>query len=177
MGRLSGLKSWGSAGWRFLHAASWTYASNPTPEDREEMFTFLHAFSSVIPCNRCKKHWQVFLSENLSDVHSEHLKSRTSLTKFLVYGHNQVNLRLGKPYFSYESARELYDPAIPTKAVRMSFSYEFAFVVSIFAIVAVIVVVFTRYRSASARVRNRYRTFQHRVDNVRLRVFPLLTSS
>ena len=112
MGRMTGLPTWGPAGWTFLHVASWTYPVVPTETQRREMFTFLHAFAAVLPCMLCREHWQRYLRETLPDATSPHLASREALTRYLVDAHNDVNRRLGKAEFSYAAAQQLYDPAV-----------------------------------------------------------------
>lgn len=112
MGRMTGLPTWGPAGWTFLHVASWTYPFVPTETQRREMFAFLHAFAAVLPCMLCREHWQRYLRETLPDAASPHLASREALTRYLVDAHNDVNRRLGKAEFSYAAAQQLYDPAV-----------------------------------------------------------------
>lgn len=172
MGRLSGLKNWGPAGWTFLHVSSWAYPLHPTLQEKKDMFAFLHSFASILPCKRCRQEWTVFIKANLPNVEDSKLDSRVSLTQFLVYGHNLVNDKLGKPRISYEKARELYDPTIstPSPIPRPHIAATFILVI----LVCIICATYLKNRhSFSAQAQNKCKTSRHRVDNVRLTAFPL----
>lgn len=160
MGRLSGLRSWGPAGWTFLHVMSWTYPEEPSAQDREDMFIFLHAFAKVLPCTRCRRHWSKLLSKALPSSSSPRLSSRTSLAGFLVDAHNDVNGELGKPVVTHDEARRLFDPRTPACFPHRA---------GVFIAVVALVLLFLLFRSCPtlARVRSRYRTFLHPVGSAR----------
>ena len=54
---------WGSCGWLFLHSVALNYPVNPTYNDKVYMKTFFEMVGKVLPCNSCKKHLNVILSD------------------------------------------------------------------------------------------------------------------
>lgn len=160
MGKRSGLRSWGPAGWTFLHVVSWTYPENPTNQEREEMYVFLHAFSKVLPCKRCRRHWTESLVKAVASSESPHLSSRAALTRFIVDAHNDVNRRLGKRVLSYDEARRLFDPQAPLCFIdRWKGPFTMVGLV-------LLVVVFFRMCRTSAQARSKYMTSLRRAGSV-----------
>jgi hypothetical protein len=164
MGRLSGLRSWGPAGWTFLHVMSWTYPEEPSLQDREDMFIFLHAFAKVLPCARCRKHWSKLLSAALPSSSSQHLFSRENLAFFLVDAHNDVNRKLGKSVVTHDEARRLFDPRTPSSCVSQRAGIVIIVVV---ALVVFLLGVLLRTCPTLVRARSRYRTFLHPAGSAR----------
>ena len=134
-----------------MHVVSWTYPEHGNKEARMRAFRFMHTFASVIPCMRCRMDWSHYLSENFNTVDTPHLESRDAFTKFLVDGHNYVNRKLNKREFTYEEARQLYDPNAfdpPDRSLRAD-----AMIVGTFFILIVCVIVlrfWLRYENCPA---------------------------
>lgn len=94
-------KLWGSSAWRFLHIISLNYPNTPGLSDKNDYKNFLFYFSKVIPCDKCRFHFDKLLSEtNLNLI----LSSKEEFFKWTVDIHNSVNLRLNKKQVSYEQA-------------------------------------------------------------------------
>ena len=114
MGRRSAITEWGPAAWKFMHVVSFTYSNAPTSEDRANAFEFMHSFAKMLPCKRCREEWTAYLKEHLPSSESHYLQSMASFSRFLVAGHNFVNVRLGKKIYTYDQAQALYDPSFTT---------------------------------------------------------------
>lgn len=86
-----GIKTWGRAGWTFLHCAAASY--NPSSDaDRTDMLRFLELYGKFLPCPTCSAHF-------LQQVHAMNksvLSSRDNLLKWTVDVHNEVNKINGK---------------------------------------------------------------------------------
>lgn len=108
----SNMDSWGPAGWTFLHALTFAYPNDPSPQRRQAAFDLLHALGQLLPCERCARHWSTHVSETLATPESEHLQSRTHLSRYIVDAHNRVNRLLGKPVVPYTTVRDWYDPQL-----------------------------------------------------------------
>lgn len=96
---------WGNHGWKFLHAISFAYPDNPSEEHRQAALNLFQSLKYLLPCGECCGHYCSGLSKtNLEEV----VKSRESLSRWLVDFHNSVNDRLGKPSYSYAQAEAEY---------------------------------------------------------------------
>lgn len=73
------------------------------------MFTFLRSVGHVLPCKRCRAHYNAYMSARLTDPSSPWLTSRETLSRFLVDLHNDVNARLQRPVVDYESVQYEYE--------------------------------------------------------------------
>ena len=103
------MAQWGSAGWTFLHCVSFSYPDAPTPQDRYEMYAFLTSVGHVLPCKRCRGHYNTFVQARLAGPSSEALESKDTLTRFLVELHNDVNRRLQRHVMEYDRVRKEYE--------------------------------------------------------------------
>lgn len=103
------LAKWGSSGWTFLHSVSFSYSERPTSQERRDMFVFLQSVGNVLPCKRCRAHYNSYVATHLRGSFSPALADRESLSRFVVDLHNDVNLRLQRPTVDYESVRHQYE--------------------------------------------------------------------
>ena len=138
-------------------------SEKPTLQDREDMFVFLHAFSKILPCLRCRRHWTTYIKTTLPSSSNHRLDSKSTLTKFLVDAHNDVNRRIRKPIVSYAEARNLFDPA----TVAEKTTYRFHCTITVVIVVFVLCLYIFKMSPISAQVQNRYRIFLHQVGSVR----------
>ncbi len=91
---------WGPSGWRFLHAVTFAYPEVPTTEHKNAARALFENLKLLLPCEDCCAHY----GKSLDAAHLEQaLESKTKLTRWLFEFHNQVNARLGKPEYSWES--------------------------------------------------------------------------
>ena len=96
---------WGSSAWKFLHAVTFAYPESPTTHHRTAAVQLFKSLLHMLPCGECCTNYQnEFSEENITP----HLKSRDSLSRWLVILHNNVNRRLGKPEMTYEQVEAVY---------------------------------------------------------------------
>ena len=106
----SAINSWGPGAWTLLHTISFTYPVTPSIKERQNMYTFLMSFATVIPCVRCRTDFTDLLQSSLgkSGSSSAHLKSRDAFSKFMVDVHNSVNRRLKYKEVDYATVKRWY---------------------------------------------------------------------
>lgn len=54
---------WGPSTWTFLHLLTFSYPTRPTERDRQNHRQFLNAFATILPCDVCREHFQIKISE------------------------------------------------------------------------------------------------------------------
>jgi len=91
--------------WFVLHSVSFFYPENPTDTDMKIHKDYFESFVHVLPCEDCKMHYRVLLTKYPIDGH---LESRDELSRWVVFIHNQVNKRLGKPEMAYDQVVSNY---------------------------------------------------------------------
>lgn len=91
----------GRATWTFLHTTAAYYPEKPTPNQRVNMLSLLHALPSLYPCSYCAKH----LGENLKEYPPD-VSGRAALSQWLCQRHNDVNRRMGKTIFDCDKTDE-----------------------------------------------------------------------
>jgi len=99
----SDTRLWGSFAWRFLHAISFTYPSNPTDKDKETYKAFFELLPEVLPCKICGHHFKHFLTNNPIQ-----LNNQAELSRWVYEAHSNVNKMQNKPNPSYETVKEAY---------------------------------------------------------------------
>lgn len=93
---------WGKCGWLFLHSVSLDYPDNPSNEDKLRYKTFFESLQYILPCEKCKVHMKQNMEKyKLTD---KILSDKTSVIKWVIDIHNEVNKSLGKSILSYEDA-------------------------------------------------------------------------
>ena len=96
---------WGPSAWTFLHAVSFSYPEDPSPEHKEAALNLFSSLQLLLPCGDCCSHYcSTFQRKDLL----EHLESRETFSRWLVNFHNLVNKRLKKPEYSYDVAKAFY---------------------------------------------------------------------
>ena len=98
---------WGPPLWNSLHIITFDYPIEPRDVDKQNYQIFFHSLKNILPCEQCRQHYAKMIEETLPIEAA--LKSRDSLTRWLVNVHNLVNKRLGKPIVSYDSVKEKYE--------------------------------------------------------------------
>jgi len=100
------VNEWGPAAWKFLHSITFSYPDVPTLDEQRAAESLFNSISILLPCSTCRTHYVNEINSNPPDT-----RSKSTLTSWLVDIHNRVNLRLGKPIFSYANATEVYASA------------------------------------------------------------------
>ena len=98
---------WGPKLWAALHTITFDYPENPSPQDMKNYRDFFHSLKNVLPCSYCREHYKKNIEQDMPIEKA--LTNRTSLSKWLVDLHNNVNQRLGKPTATYDAIKEKYD--------------------------------------------------------------------
>ncbi|ARF09817.1 disulfide thiol oxidoreductase, Erv1 / Alr family [Indivirus ILV1] len=80
---------WGPHAWIFLHSVTMDYPHNPTEKDKENMINFIFYLGKVLPCEKCRRNFQMHLEKN--PLNSKALSSKDSLVKWMIDIHNCVN--------------------------------------------------------------------------------------
>ena len=96
-------KVWGPSAWNFLHTTTFSYPDVPSVEEQSGMEKLFDSLKYTLPCLECKNHFINEIARNPPDI-----RSKTTLTRWLVDLHNRINTRLGKPIFSYNDALKKY---------------------------------------------------------------------
>jgi FAD-linked sulfhydryl oxidase len=91
----------GRATWTFLHATAAYYPDKPTPKQRANMLSLLHALPILYPCTWCGQDFGEDLATHPPDV-----RNRTALSQWLCERHNAVNKKLGKETFDCSGVDE-----------------------------------------------------------------------
>jgi len=106
-------KIWGPNFWFTLHTITLGYPNNPTHEDKRRYNDFFTSVKNVLPCPKCRLHYEEHLSQYPIAVS---LDNKDYLVKWLFDLHNKVNLSLNKSLFSYEDFtdkyRRIFNPTI-----------------------------------------------------------------
>ena len=82
---------WGPHFWTTLHIACLACS------DYKSLVEFVEGYLYIIPCLSCRQHFEKVLEENPVPEAGDYFKWSVDV-------HNIVNVRLGKPQFSYEDA-------------------------------------------------------------------------
>lgn len=116
----SSVAAWGPSAWNFLHAFSYAYPQVPTSDDRENAYLFLVYFARAIPCERCRRDFESYLSIHLTQRgNSPPFASRLAVTQFMVDAHNYVSEKLGKRTYTYSMVDAMYTHRARSNASRM----------------------------------------------------------
>lgn len=107
---------WGPSGWKFLHACTFAWPERPTPQQCKQMYNFLHATSHVLPCGKCRVHFQQQLHRPDHDADAGITSpdcatlrgGRSTLSKWLCEVHNSVNRSLHKRCINYDVLARYY---------------------------------------------------------------------
>ena len=98
-------KFWGPHAWVFLHSVTMNYPKNPSQQDKQKYRDFFKSMERVLPCEKCAFHYSKHIDEFPIDPA---LESRDTLVRWLIQIHNEVNISLNKPEYTYEQVIEEY---------------------------------------------------------------------
>ncbi|AXN91095.1 putative Evr1/Alr family thiol oxidoreductase [Namao virus] len=94
---------WGPSIWKTIHVTCFNYAK----EQKHKMLLFLNTLAQLLPCNIC--------TQSFKDIYAifdpePYMENSYTLFYWSVFIHNLVNLKLQKPYYSFRSALQDYEP-------------------------------------------------------------------
>lgn len=96
---------WGPYMWYILHTISFNYPIKPCEFDKTSHREFIINIKNILPCEKCRRHFQSYLS---TYPISPHLDTRASLIKWVIQVHNFVNERLGKRIYTIAEVLNIY---------------------------------------------------------------------
>jgi FAD-linked sulfhydryl oxidase len=85
---------WGPIFWSTLHIIALAYPDAPSYTEKKAAKDLYTALTHLLPCPVCRQHYTEILKAMPVDTW---LDSRTSLTKWVLNVHNEVNKQLKKP--------------------------------------------------------------------------------
>jgi hypothetical protein len=99
---------WGPLFWYTLHNSAIHYPIEASPLVKQRIKNRILAIPYEISCKTCQPHASAYI-ESIPDSKLDSIVSgRDNLFKFYVDFHNSVNVRLGKPTWTYEQAYNQY---------------------------------------------------------------------
>jgi hypothetical protein len=103
-------KIWGRHGWEFLHAITFGYPINPTDDQKRDYKEYFKLCGHVFPCIYCRQSYQLFITQEGTELSDKVMESRHTLTLWLYNIHNAVNNKLGMDYgVTYEDLVNKYE--------------------------------------------------------------------
>jgi hypothetical protein len=87
----SEISKWGPSLWKALHTITLAFPADATETEKTHYSAFFRLVGSVLPCQECADHYSRIIKSHPPDV-----RSCRSLAQWLIWVHNQVNVRLGK---------------------------------------------------------------------------------
>jgi len=96
-------REWGPRGWNWLHITAINYPLRPSLADARSNFRRIWSFVTHLPCIECRAHAVRFVLQNPPS-----LASTYTLQSWVWKFHNETNIRLGKPFISYEEYQRIY---------------------------------------------------------------------
>jgi hypothetical protein len=109
------VRQWGPNWWATLHTFAISRPLQLSAADRALAHTFVHAFARSLPCVKCRKDFRHVVERDVSSAASASLRTRDAFFRKTIDWHNEVNLRLGKPQWSYDAVYRRY--AMPLEGV------------------------------------------------------------
>jgi len=104
------VKTWGPAGWVFLHCIAQNYPQEPTTSQKKYYISFFKDIGNVLPCRYCRESYQQFIKEGSTKLTKTVMKNRQTLSKWLYDIHNKVNKKLEvKEIPSFEEVTQKYE--------------------------------------------------------------------
>lgn len=91
---------WGNHAWNLLNCIVLEYENAPTQIDKDNMTNFFMALGKVLPCKKCQVNYSSHLLKYPLD--NTALSSKSSLIKWLINIHNEVNISTGKKVLTHE---------------------------------------------------------------------------
>jgi len=98
--------TWGPKGWFFIDTIITSYPNNPTNEDMRLFKKFLVSLKDVLPCEKCRYHYNDFLEKNPLD--SDVLSSRDLLVEWILKCHNNVRKIQNKSEITLDDFYDYY---------------------------------------------------------------------
>jgi hypothetical protein len=100
-------RTWGPAGWMFLHSIAQNYPWKPTDEQMLNYYTFFKSVGNVLPCRYCRESYQKYIKQKGTCLTMDTMKSRKTLFLWLYNIHNKINKKLDVK--NHPTKKEVWD--------------------------------------------------------------------
>ena len=110
---------WGPCVWYLFHTLAYKVVPSDFPEIKSELIQFIQRICSNLPCPECTQHATQYMNQNTRKLSA--IQTKEQLQYFLIDFHNAVNVRKGKPVFTYEQAADKYKLAKTSDVVQYFF--------------------------------------------------------
>ncbi|WEW59911.1 Flavin-linked sulfhydryl oxidase of the mitochondrial IMS [Emydomyces testavorans] len=88
----------GRSTWTLLHTMAATYPTTATPQQQDDMRSFLSLFSKLYPCWVCAEDFRTWMNDS-TGRNKPRVKGRAEFGNWMCEAHNEVNRKLGKKEF------------------------------------------------------------------------------
>ena len=110
-------KIWGPSAWKFIHTIALSYPDNPTPFDKENYKAFFLSLQNVVPCARCREHYE----KNIKDINiNNYLDNSSSLFLWTNKIHNLANASYGGKQTDVNTAKNFFFNWLTTNVSEIS---------------------------------------------------------
>ncbi|EEP82727.1 augmenter of liver regeneration [Uncinocarpus reesii 1704] len=92
------VKTLGRSTWTLLHTMAATYPTAATPQEQDNMRSFISLFSKLYPCWVCADDFRAWMND-ASGRNKPKVKGREEFGNWMCEAHNEVNRKLGKKEF------------------------------------------------------------------------------
>ena len=123
-------KIWGPPAWIFIHSVTFAYPETPTEDHKKGIKYFFHSLRYVLPCEKCKVHYNKYLDEHpLTDTV---LSTKKGVSIWAFDFHNDVNKRTGGKVRTYDEYIDEFMEIYKKKPQKDYSIYIILFVIVVF---------------------------------------------
>lgn len=97
---------WGPPFWFTLHTICLNYPEKPTYIERQQHLLFFESLKTILPCSICRNHYKKFLQDQPI---SPYLDNKSSLKRWILDCHNNVNKINGKKIWTIKESDDYYN--------------------------------------------------------------------
>ena len=113
------IKAWGPYIWYMLHGLAEKVKLSSYDTVRSELLEHIYNICLNLPCPSCSTHSREYLQK----IDFKKLQTKDDLRLMLLDFHNNVNIRLNKPSFSYQQLNDKYKTANLNKIINNFFIF------------------------------------------------------
>jgi Erv1 / Alr family len=110
---------WGPCVWILFHTLAFKIVPAEFSSKKTDLINYIQRICSNLPCPECTQHAMEYMKQNLRRIDA--ITTKEHLQEFLVDFHNAVNVRKGKPVFTYKQAEDKYRLAKTSSVIQYFF--------------------------------------------------------
>jgi hypothetical protein len=110
---------WGPCIWYLFHTLAYKIVPSEFTNIKNELIVYIQRICSNLPCPECTQHATEYMKQNARRISL--LANKEQFQEFMVDFHNVVNVRKGKPVFTYQQAEEKYKLAKTSQVIQYFF--------------------------------------------------------